>query len=213
MKKLFLVGLLAVAAANATITPFLVYPQGGAEVTAPPACTAVGTDCRYDYSVLIEAGYQVMEGDFFTIYDFNDIVELAPGTFAVGTDAPATDWTASVNLIGPTAPVAPGRTDDPKVHNITYTYTGSGINTGPIQGGGSMILSGFWAVSSSNELAVTHFSAGDNRLNPPGASANGSTVFGPASGGNDTVVPEPMSMALLGGGLSVLGLLRFRKRS
>ena len=42
MKKLFLVGLLAVAAANATITPFLVYPQGGTEVTAPPACTAVG---------------------------------------------------------------------------------------------------------------------------------------------------------------------------
>ena len=51
------------------------------------------------------------------------------------------------------------------MHNVTFTYTGSGINTGPIQGGGDIILSGFWAVSSSNELAVTHFSAGDNRLN------------------------------------------------
>ena len=99
MKKLFLVGLLAVAAANATITPFLVYPQGGTEVTAPPACTVVGgTDCRYDYSVLIEAGYQVMEGDFFTIYDFNDIVEVTPGTFAVGTSGQASDWAASVSL-------------------------------------------------------------------------------------------------------------------
>jgi hypothetical protein len=213
MKKLFLVGLLAVAAANATITPFLVYPQGGDEVTTPPACTVVGTDCRYDYSILIEAGYEVMEGDFFTIYDFNDIVEVVPGTFAVGTSGQASDWTAAVSLMGPTAPVAPGRVDDANVHNVTYTYNGTGINTGPIQGGGDIILSGFWAMSSSDELAVTHFSAGDNRLNPPGASANGSTVFGPAGGGNDTVVPEPMSMALLGGGLSVLGLLRFRKRS
>ena len=30
-----------------------------------------------------------MEGDFFTIYDFNDIVEVTPGTFAVGTMRPS----------------------------------------------------------------------------------------------------------------------------
>jgi hypothetical protein len=211
MKRLFLVGLLAVAAANAAITPFLVYPEGGTEVTAPPACTPVGNDCRYDYSILVEAGYEVRAGDFFTIYDFNDIVQLGPNAFAVGSTS--ADWAASVGLTGFGMPVAPGRTDDPNVYNVTWTYTGAGINTGPVQGGGDMILTGFWAISESDELAVTHFSASDQRLNPPGTSANGATVFGPAGDGNDTVIPEPMSMVLMGGGLTALGLLRFRKRA
>lgn len=209
MKKLFLVGLLAVAAANAAITPFLVYGQDGTEVTGLPACTAVGPDCKYDYSILVEAGYEVTDGDYFTIYDFNDIVELTPGVFVVG--APA-DWTATVNLSGVGLPIMPGGVDDPNVHNITWTYGGAGINTGPTQGSGDVIVPGFWAISHSDQLSVTHFTSRDQHLVPPGPSANGSTVFGPADSGNDTTVPEPMSMAMLGGGLTVLGMMRLRNR-
>ena len=217
MKRLFLVGLLAVAAANAAITPFLVYGEGGAPVTAPPACTAAGTNasgdqlCRYDYTIRIHAGYEVQEGDFFTIYDFNDL----EGGFLAGAGGQAANWDTDVSMVGPIAPVQPGATDQPGVHNITWTYTGTNpIVAGPIGApSGDVFVTGFYAISTSNLLAVTHFSANTNIQVPPSPSANGSGVFGPAPGDSDTVVPEPMSMALLGGGLSLIGMLKIRKRS
>ena len=204
MKKLFLVGLFAVAAANATITPeLLVVSSTGPYCDAGPAAG----QCTYEYEAVVPSVHQLRSGDFFTIYDFAGFIEGSV------ISAP-TGWTGSAQKVGvdPTSPmvIIP---DNPNMWNITWTYNGS-----PTTVGQEMTFSGFRAVSDFSGVASGWYSAQSHK--PGGVTvggrldANGGQVDVPAPGpGEDNPVPEPMSMALLSGGLAALGLLRLRKQS
>src|SRR5215218_6333784 len=111
MKKFLLVGLFAVAAANASISPDLVVSGGD-------VCTVEGPNCRYAYTASLPTGHYVEAGDFFTVYDF--------GGFVGGIMSP-TGWSGAAALTGttPTNPSATPNTDSSDITNITWTYNGA----------------------------------------------------------------------------------------
>ncbi|HYP08614.1 MAG TPA: hypothetical protein VER03_20430, partial [Bryobacteraceae bacterium] len=89
MKKLFLAGLFAVAAANATITPELLV------VSATTYCDPgpVAGQCTYEYEAFLPETHSLKSGDFFTIYDFAGFIEGSQ----IG--APAM-WTGMAHKLG-----------------------------------------------------------------------------------------------------------------
>jgi hypothetical protein len=203
MKKLFLVGLLAVAAANATITPDLlvVSPTG-------PYCTpGPGSNCTYEYEAYLPNKHYIESGDYFTIYDF--------AGYVVGSIASASPlWTGSAQLTGVNT-VDPVVTipDNDTIYNLTWTYNGTRVDAGPA----GITFDGFTAASELNGVAPGWYAAqtGKNTGVTVGDTpdANGGRVDVPGPGpGGENPVPEPMSMMLIGGGLSALGMLRLRKK-
>jgi hypothetical protein len=205
MKKLFLVGLLAVAAANATITPDLVVSS-----PAGPFCSpGPDTNCTYEYEAYLPEKHYLVAGDYFTIYDF--------AGFVVGSEigAPA-NWSGSAQLEGvnTTTPVVV-IPDSTEFYNITWTYNGPRIDA-PV---GGITFDGFTAISELNGIATGWYAAQThkNTGTAPGTGdkpdANGGLVDVPGPDqGSENPVPEPMSMMLIGGGLSALGMLRLRKK-
>jgi hypothetical protein len=196
MKKFFLVGLFAVAAANASISPDLVVSGG--------VCVEEGALCRYEYTASLPTGHYVEEGDFFTVYDF--------GGFAGGIMNPA-GWSGAAALVGttPTNPSATPNTDNPDVTNITWTYTGATkLNAGDFP------ISGFSALSTYRFATIGEYASQAHRVTPPSTVGLPDSKVGPVgvpfpTGSEPGDIPEPMSMALLGSGLTALGLLRLRK--
>lgn len=202
MKKLFLVGLLAVAAASASITPDLMVTNGTTYCSGSPG------NCTYTYDIILAENHSVETGDFFTIYDFNGFVSF-PAVQPLG-------WTPSAAMTGmdPVDPAIPYAGDDANVMNLTWQYAGPTL-AAP---GGGLTISGFQAVSTFTGVAPgrygsqTHKPTGVTVGGMPSSSAGYVDVPGTGPGGENPI-PEPMSMALLGGGLAALGLLRFRKQS
>jgi hypothetical protein len=197
MNKLFLIGLFAIAAANASISPDLVISGGD-------VCVVEGPNCRYEYTASLPANHYLQNGDFFTIYDF--------GGFVGGIMNP-TGWSGTAALLGdtPINPSATPNSDDPQVTNITWTYTGStSLNSG------NFPISGFSALSSFRFATIGEYASQAHKLTPPSTVALPDSKVGPVgvplpTGSEPGDVPEPMSMALLGSGLGLLGVLRLRK--
>lgn len=196
MKKLALLTVLAVGAANADIIPNL-----ETVVNCGPGCTT------YNYSVTLNENTVLTAAsdgaDYFTIYDF--------GGYIVGSIMAPLGWTASAQASGTTP--APINAVDGPLTNLTFTYTGASDVTSSANP-----ITGFSANSRSSSFLTGVYSSFAHKAptsDVPGGNDYGyGEVLVPAPGpGDDTGVPEPMSMMLLGGGLGALGLLprRFKK--
>src|SRR4051812_42901492 len=156
---------------------------------------------RWTYAVVLPTDMQLQSGDYFTIYDFGGRVpggELVPN-----------GWALSVAVGGGT-PDRLNPSDDPGVPNLTWTYTGPTVLTGQVG------LGNFWAVSSLGEdrgqpgafASQTHRTSdglGERNLTET------RVPTGPSGG--TPAVPEPGTLALAGLGLSVVGLVRRRRRA
>lgn len=197
MRKLLMAGLFGVFAANATITPDLLVISN-----AGPYCTpAAGGECTYEYEAHLPQKHYLETGDFFTIYDFLGFA---------GSIVGPSGWTGVPNLIGitPGSPVSLPDVDDPTTVNITWIYNGPRVD-------GATTFTGFKVNSIFNGVAPGWYASQTHKSS--GVTVGGTTdsnagqVDVPSPGGGDTVVPEPMSMGLLGSGLTALGLLSLRK--
>jgi hypothetical protein len=206
MRKFLFLTALAVGAAYADIIPNLAVGPGAVTCSFDMALSA--NVCTYNYTATLHSQTMVTaapdEAEFFTIYDFNGFIS--------GTDTSPAGWAFSSSGSGQTPDmIAIGAKDDPAIPNLTWTYTGgSNITDGST-------ISGFSAKSFFGPATVTDWYSSQAHKQgdtPGGIVQNVGPVQVPQPPQNEPGdVPEPMSMALLGGGLIAMGLLprRFRK--
>ena len=76
----------------------------------------------WNYDARVTLDQKVMTGDFFTIYDFGNIVP--------GSNTQPAGWTFSSSLVG-TTPALVNPTDNPALLNLTWTYAGATTIVGP----------------------------------------------------------------------------------
>jgi hypothetical protein len=188
-------------------------PAQAGMIPAAVSVTPVGPNFNYAYSVILPSDYQVKDGDFFTVYDFNG--------FASGSNSEPAGWTFGASMLGPNPPhISPS--DDPGIANLTWTYHGPSI-TGP------GVLGSFSANSSFGPQSMNaDFASQDHRLIDGAAVGNFTTTSAPEAqgngGGNDgggadggggvSESPEPATLAIMGFGLPIVGLMfRLRRRA
>jgi len=167
-----------ISVANANIIPTL------STVTGPGPYV-------WNYEVDVTVDQNVVNGSFFTIYDF------AGATTGSG---PA-GWAMTVQNVGVTPPlVLPG--DNPAIPNVTFTYTGATIV-------GQQDLGIFSIDSIYNQAVEGYFAGLATRNTGPLA---GTTISNVGNVEVPTVVPEPATMTLIGTGLIAMAGAAFRKR-
>jgi len=126
-------------------------------------------------------------GTFFTIYDFNGYVA---GSIA-STDS---NWIATAQLTGLTPSGQGGIVDNPAIWNLTFSWNGptqvvgaeGGFSAGSLYGNSQVGQFTFQAIKIQNGLP----------------DQGQGSIFVPMG------IPEPTSMALIGGGLIGLAFLR-----
>lgn len=156
---------------------------------------------RWTYAVVVPTNQYVTSGDYFTIYDFEGLVN---GTSTVTMPD---GWSVAVQKIGKT-PGLTTPTDDPNKDNLTFTYTGD-----PVFGG--VGLGNFSAASTMNEVANGMFTSRVHRASDDKTedSITFADVPRPGQGGGPpSETPEPATVVLLGMGLPALGLARVIRR-
>src|SRR5262245_17783928 len=88
-------------------------------IPAAVTVTPDGSNFRFTYSIVLPTDYTLKAGDYFTIYDFNGLVE--------GSNTQPSNWTFSSSMTGPTPPhILP--TDSASVPNLSWAYTGPEVS-------------------------------------------------------------------------------------
>src|SRR5262245_587731 len=143
------------------------------------------TNFRYSYGVVLTSDSTLHTGDFFTVYDFQGLVD--------GSNMQPADFVFSSTLTGAT-PAGTMPSDDPSMSNVTWTYTGPDTVVGQTGLGNFMVLSTFGTTTDGVFTAITHRQV-DGK---PDANITETDVPVPSA---PTGVPEPTSLALLGLGI------------
>jgi hypothetical protein len=146
----------------------------------------------WSYGISVDSLESVNSTSYFTIYDF--------AGYESGTIFAPAGWTDSVQLVGKT-PGTVNVPDSGSLYNLTFSYTGP-----PTTLPGGSTVSGFGADSAAPSEVLGWFSY----------QAIKTSLGTPDQGDGNLEVPvgtpEPMTMSLLGGGLALLGMLRFRTK-
>ncbi len=148
---------------------------------------AEGSNFRWNYATNVTVDQMVTTGDYFTIYDFGNLIP--------NSNMQPAGWAFSSSLLGVTpSTLAPN--DDPNVLNLTWTYTG----TTPING--SALLGLFSVLSSTNQLRSDDFAGHATRSNGPNIGTKIDNI-----GTVSVPVPEMSALAPIIGicGLATLG--------
>jgi hypothetical protein len=132
----------------------------------------------------------VSGSSYFVIYDFSGYV---PGSITAPTG-----WTATAQLVGPVPP-AQILTDNASLYNLVFAYTGA---TELVPS-----MNGFTAQSIYNSSTT-----GGTFAYQATNTSNGLADQGQGFVDIPLATPEPMTISLLGGGLAILGLCRFRRK-
>jgi hypothetical protein len=161
--------------------------------------TPDGDSFRWTYGVVVTTDVQVNPGDSFTIYDFGGLVS--------GSVVAPDGWTLSMANSGPARP-GTNPLDDPNLANLTFTFNGDTA----VQG--SAGLGNFWALSQFDSHATSDFTSSSHRQVDGRLENNITTTDVPVerNDGGPSETPEPTSLALLGLGLPVVGLVRLVRR-
>jgi hypothetical protein len=160
--------------------------SASASTIGDPSVTATGSGgYTFTYGLTLDNGIEFKAGEFFSIDDFTGLTNMA---------SPNGDWQAS-SAGGANAP------------DVTFTYVGTTVFTGFQTG---FVLGS--SIGNKSAQDITHIQTSDASIigvthGPAGISESFVIPFAPR-----IETPEPGSMALLGLGLSVAGLMKFRKR-
>lgn len=144
MKKTFFIGFVVLMAA--------VLGLRGNILPTLDSVTPEGSNFRWSYTANVTDDQAVQTGDFFTIYDFGNLI--------VGSNQQPPDWSFTSLLIGVTPPTVLPQ-DNRNVFNLTWTYIGTAPITGPA------FLGTFSALSSTDQRRVDFFASRATRSTGP----------------------------------------------
>jgi hypothetical protein len=145
----------------------------------------------WTYGISVDSLESLNSTSYFTIYDF---VGYESGSIF----APA-GWTDSAQLVGKT-PSTTSVPDSGSLVNLTFYYVGP-----PTTLPGGSVVNGFGADSAAPSQVLGWFSYQAIKTSLNTADQGDGNLEVPLG------TPEPMTMSLLGGGLALLGMLRFRR--
>lgn len=149
---------------------------------------------RFTYSVELQSKAILKPGDYFTIYDFAGKIE--------GSQTQPANFTFSTSDVGPT-PAQLSPKDDPKIWNVTWTYTGTQTITG------DKVLGDFSVASVFHRTGTDDFTGQTHKLTNGHFNNNITDTEVPVPCG----VPEPSSYLLAGlGALGFVGYGLYRRR-
>ena len=148
----------------------------------------------FSYQGTLTEDEGVRSGDKLIIYDFAGYVDGSIFT-------PSANVVGSVELTSD-LPLLPGRTDNPTLLNLVFTYVGAPFrNTGgPFEGG--FDFNNFGASSVFSETTLGDFSALTTKNNPLAEENTAVLSIGRVQ---VPVIPEPATWAMLIGGFGMIG--------
>ena len=162
--------------------------------------TQDGANFRYSYGVVLTSDATLKTGDYFTVYDFAGAIP--------GSNVQPAGFTFSTQNVGVT-PSGTLPTDDPKIANVTWTYTGATTSVGQSNLGTFSVDSQIGTPNDGVFTSQTHRQI-DGRVDANITEAQVPVPAGPV--GVPASVPEPATLALVGIGLPLVGFFRRRRR-
>ena len=161
--------------------------------------SSTATTTLWNYTINVTSFQEAHPGDFFTIYDFGNIIP--------GSNVQPAGWTFSTSLLGPT-PARINAPDNPAILNLTWTYNGpiipsSTFGIGPFQ----VAIDG----PRRTQFRNSYFAGQGTMSTGPSA---GTVIGNIAPIVVPTEVPEPATFALIFGvgGLGLVGRAWARRR-